>query len=94
MDRIVAVFGKRNRRLYKMQWTSHPGEDSWEAGHTLLQDGCKEAIDEFWAKTNENPASDRVHSRPSLPAQTLDMRLESEYRQLTRICKDDAYEPT
>ena len=36
---------------------THPGEDSWEAGHT---DGCKEVIDDFWSTSNKNPATEFI----------------------------------
>ena len=58
VDRITAVFGKKERRMFKVKWTDHPGKDSWEFEETLKKDGCKESIDDFWATSRKNPARD------------------------------------
>ena len=51
IDEIIDVFGKIERRLFLVKWKHHPGEDSWESGHLLMQDGCMDSIKEFWVKS-------------------------------------------
>ena len=54
---IKAVYGRAVRKLYLVEWRDHPGKDSWEPEHMLLEDGCKPTIDEFWARSKRNPAN-------------------------------------
>ena len=58
VDHIVSVFGHKTRRLFKVVWEGHRGEYSWVPEHLLLRDGCKESIDEYWAKSGNNLALD------------------------------------
>ena len=58
VDEITTVFGKAERRLFKVKWDGYTGQDSWVPEHSLLQDGCMEAIKTFWEKTGKNPAQD------------------------------------
>ena len=53
VERITAVFGKRDRRMFKVQWTDHPGEDSWVHEESLMKDGCKPSIDKFWTISHD-----------------------------------------
>ena len=55
---ILDVFGRIERRLFLVRWTNYPGEDSWQSGHMLMEDGCMESIKEFWIKSGKNPAQD------------------------------------
>ena len=55
---ILAVFGNATRKLFLVQWEDHPGEDSWEKEHSLLEDGCAESIKDFWNRSGKNPALD------------------------------------
>ena len=54
---IKEVYGKAARRLYLVEWCDHPGSESWEPEHLLLEDGCKPTIDEFWLRSKKNLAS-------------------------------------
>ena len=47
VERIIDVFGNATRKLFLVQWTDRPGEDSWQKEHSLLQDGCYPIIKEF-----------------------------------------------
>ena len=58
IDEIIDVFGKIERHLFLVKWKHHPGEDSWESGHLLMQDGCMDSTKEFWLKSGENPAQE------------------------------------
>ena len=58
VESIKAVFGKKERRMFEVRWTNHPGEDSWVLEDSLMEDGCKPAIDEFWTSSRKNPALD------------------------------------
>ena len=58
IERIVGVYGHNRRKLFKVQWRGYKGADSWEPEHSLLRDGCKDSIDEFWLRTGINPAQD------------------------------------
>ena len=57
VQNIKEVFGKKVRRLFLVEWRDHPGSDSWEPEHMLLEDGCKPTIDEFWLRSKKNPAN-------------------------------------
>ena len=50
---ILAVFGKASRKLYRVRWENYPDpeEDTWETEKMLLEDGCRETIDEFWERS-------------------------------------------
>ena len=50
---VTAVFGKASRNLYKVRWENYPdpNEDTWETEKMLLEDGCREAIDDFWERS-------------------------------------------
>lgn len=52
---IVQVFGKASRKLYKVRWKNYPDpeDDSWESEKMLLQDGCREVIDNFWERSGK-----------------------------------------
>ena len=54
VSKIVDVFGKKQRKLYKVKWEGYPDseEDTWESEKMLLEDGCREAIEDFWGNTN------------------------------------------
>ena len=51
---ITVVFGKTNRKLYKVWWENYPDpkEDTWETEKMLLEDGCREVIDKFWERSD------------------------------------------
>ena len=53
---ITAVFGKSCRKLYKVSWRNYPDpeDDTWETEKMLLEDGCRESIDEFWERLGIN----------------------------------------
>lgn len=56
VDRIIDVYGKASRKMFLVQWKGYPGQDSWEPEHSLYRDGCKPSIDEFWLRSDINPA--------------------------------------
>ena len=58
VERIIDVFGNASRKLFLVQWTGRPGEDSWQKEHSLLQDGCYPSIKAFWNRSGINPALD------------------------------------
>ena len=58
VEKIIDVFGKKARRMFKVQWRKHPGKDSWQHENSLLEDGCKESIDDYWTSSKSNPALD------------------------------------
>ena len=58
VERIIDVFGNATRKLFLVQWTGRPGEDSWQKEHSLLQDGCYPSIKAFWNRSDKNPALD------------------------------------
>ena len=69
MDKILAVYGKAQRKLFYVRWEGYNSdEDSWVTEHSLLADGCKDAIDEFWLRTDINPAQDFFADRIPTPA--------------------------
>ena len=67
VEEIIAVFGKSQRKLFLVKWEGHPGEDSCLPEHSLLEDGCKDSIDEFWHKSGLNPALDFYPDPHNLP---------------------------
>ena len=58
VERILAVFGNKTRKLFLVQWRGRLGEDSWEKEDSLLEDGCAESIKDFWDRSGQNPALD------------------------------------
>ena len=58
VEKITAVFGRAERKLFLVKWTDRSDEDSWQKEHSLLQDGCAESIKEFWNTSGINPALD------------------------------------
>ena len=58
VEKIIAVFGRAERKLFLVRWANRPGEDSWQKEHSLLQDGCAESIKEYWNNSGTNPALD------------------------------------
>ena len=58
VKQILDVYGKAERRLFLVDWENHPGKESWLTEHSLLSDGCKDSIDDFWLRTGKNPALD------------------------------------
>ena len=56
VEEVLEVFGKATRKLFLVQWEGYPGQDSWVPEDSLIQDGCAEAIKEFWIKSGKNPA--------------------------------------
>ena len=58
VERIIGVFGNSSRKLFLVQWTGRPGEDSWQKEHSLLEDGCAQSIKQFWDQSGKNPALD------------------------------------
>ena len=67
VDKILNVFGKADHKLFLVQWTDKPGEDSWQPEHLLLRDGCKESIDDFWLRSGANPALDFYADKTGTP---------------------------
>ena len=58
VEKILAVFGRAERKLFLVKWTDHPDEDSWQKEHSLLQDGCADIMKAFWNSSGLNPARD------------------------------------
>ena len=59
VEKIKAVFGKSQRKLFLVSWKGYgEEEDSWVTEHSLMRDGCKESIDDFWLRTGINPSQD------------------------------------
>ena len=67
VEEVRAVFGKRERRLFKVKWQGyaedHPKATTREPKYLLLMDGCKESIDEFWSRTELNPLPMTVRAK-------------------------------
>ena len=57
MGGITAVFEQNNRKIFRVQWTDYPDEDSWKKDHSILKDGYKETIDKFWLQSGLAPKS-------------------------------------
>ena len=56
---VRAVYGKASRKLFLVKWEGYPESDnSWMPEGSLLRDGCKESIDEFWLKSGLSPAEE------------------------------------
>ena len=55
IDEINAVFGTPSDRWYRVSWSQHPGEDSWEPENSLVDQGCQEAIKDFWLSSEHSP---------------------------------------
>ena len=55
VEKITAVFGKSELKLYKVRWKYYPDpdEDTWETEKMLWEDGCREAIEDFWDHTQK-----------------------------------------
>ena len=59
VEKIVGVYGRVERRHFLVRWEGLPPEkDTWEPEFLLLEDGCKQAINEFWLSTGLCPARD------------------------------------
>ena len=59
VEEVRAVYGKASRKLFFVKWEGYPEtENSWVPEGSLLRDGCKESIDDFWLKSGINPAKD------------------------------------
>ena len=56
LEDIVATFGHKDTRWYKVKWKGYPLE--WERGHILVRDGCTEMIKDFWARSGLNPGKE------------------------------------
>ena len=67
MEKIIAVYGKAQRRLFLVRWANYPGQDSWQKEHSLLQDGRKDVIDDFWIRSGLNPAADFFPDKEGRP---------------------------
>ena len=105
LEDIVATFGHKDTRWYKVKWKGYPLE--WERGHILVRDGCTEMIKDFWARSGLNPVKEfypdpdgRHHCtvccksykrRQDLKAHRTRMRhTESKDEAVTRTAKIDA----
>ena len=47
IDEIVAVFGHKNARWFKVRYHGYP-EPEWNREHLLVRDGCIDKIKDFW----------------------------------------------
>ena len=56
LEDIVATFGHKDTRWYKVKWKGYPLE--WERGHILVRDGCTEMIKDFWSRSGLNPVKE------------------------------------
>ena len=67
VEEIRDVFGRAERKLFKVKWAGYAEDDadatSWEPERLLLRDGCKDSIDDFWLRNKLNPAADYYPSR-------------------------------
>ena len=63
IENINATFGTPEHRWYRVEWTGHPGEDSWMPWRSLVQQGCEESIKDFWLKSKKKPQRG-FHRRP------------------------------
>jgi hypothetical protein len=57
VEKIVAVFGKKSSRWYKVKYEGYD-EPEWNREHLLLLDNCHDSISDFWAETELNPAKE------------------------------------
>ena len=53
LDEIIGVYGDKENRWFKVQWTEH--DPDWQREHLLNRDGCQQSIRNFWAKSGLNP---------------------------------------
>ena len=60
IEKINAVFGSTKYRWFRVQWDGHPGEDSWMPERSLVKQGCKESIKDFWRNNNVCPSTDFI----------------------------------
>ena len=60
MEKINATFGTPKDRWFHVEWTKHPGKDSWEPERSLIRQGCEPVIKKFWNSTHLNPATDFI----------------------------------
>ena len=58
VEEVLNVFGKSTRKLFFVRCEGYPGQNSWVPEDPLIQDGCTEAIKDFWTKSGKNPALD------------------------------------
>ena len=61
LEKINSVFGTPQHRWYRVEWSDHPGKDTWEPERSLVDQGCSESIKDFWDKTHLQRG---FHSRP------------------------------
>ena len=57
VDEIVAVFGHKNARWFKVRYHGYP-EPEWNREHLLVRDGCTDTIKDFWAKSGLQSAKE------------------------------------
>lgn len=60
IEAINAVFGTTEDRWYRVEWTDHPGKDSWEPERSLIRQGCEASIKIFWDNSEHNPSTDFI----------------------------------
>lgn len=55
VEKIVTVFGKKEWRLFKVEWDDYAGKKthSWVTEHSSLADDCNESINEFWDRNGK-----------------------------------------
>ena len=59
VEEIRTVYGKASHKLFLMKWEGYPeSKKSWLTEHSLLQDGCKESIDDFCLKSGISPTKE------------------------------------
>ena len=57
---IDTAFGTVEQRWYRVQWSQHPGKDTWEPERSLRRQGLGEAIRNFWVKSNLDPSTEFI----------------------------------
>lgn len=57
VENIVGVFGWRSNRWFLVKWVGYK-ESEWERAHILLQDGCNDAIRQFWLDHGLSPCKE------------------------------------
>lgn len=69
VDKVVEVFGKGSRKLYKVKWAGYPdpANDTWETEKMLLEDGCREVIEDFWDRTGACRTLDYYPDKDNYP---------------------------
>ena len=60
IKRINAAFGTPKDRWFRVEWTGHPGKDSWEPERSLTRQGCEASIKAFWDSSDSCPSADFI----------------------------------